>query len=328
MADERIYLTWGKTDRDLSRCESRQQVRDILTDIFPGFSMGKLVNHSGQIWAFVSRMEPGDWVILPSKHKPAVHVGQIKASPAGDYHFNPDAQTPWYHSREVNWFATVMPRTNFDQDILYSLGAFMTICKIQRNDAEARIRAMAEAQWRSATAPAHPMAADDDAEGTEEVPADLEELAQDQSAKLIIAKFKGHGMARLVNAILEAQGYTTHVSPEGPDRGVDILAAPGPMGFGSPRLTMSMKERRRLVVLGQARSGQLTVKSAGELLGLSERRARRLWERFEVEGDGDRVHRLRGRSGNRRVDPADRERALGRSADAVAAGSSHAQASR
>jgi len=74
---------------------------------------------------------------------------------------------------------------------------------------------------------------------------------------------------------------------------------------------MSVKERRRLVVLGQVGSGQLTVKAAGELLDLSERQARRLWRRYQVEGDGGLVHRLRGRPGNRRGDPALREQAVG-----------------
>lgn len=48
-------------------------------------------------------------------------------------------------------------------------------------------------------------------------------------------------MARVVDAILRAQGYHTFVSPEGPDKGVDILAAPGPMGFGEPRLCVQVK---------------------------------------------------------------------------------------
>ena len=42
---------------------------------------------------------------------------------------------------------------------------------------------------------------------------DLEELAHD----LIAARFKGHGLTRLVEAILKAQGYTTWHSPEGAD---------------------------------------------------------------------------------------------------------------
>ena len=42
---------------------------------------------------------------------------------------------------------------------------------------------------------------------------DLEQLGRDQIAKAIIQRFKGHGMASLVDAILKAQGYTTFVSP-------------------------------------------------------------------------------------------------------------------
>jgi restriction system protein len=52
---------------------------------------------------------------------------------------------------------------------------------------------------------------------------------------------KGHGMAALVEAVLKAQGYTTFLSPEGPDYGVDILAAPGPLGFGQPRIVVQVK---------------------------------------------------------------------------------------
>jgi restriction system protein len=79
-------------------------------------------------------------------------------------------------------------------------------------------------------------------EGEEEAEnRDYEILARDEIAKLIIRKFKGHGLARLVEAILKAQGYTTHLSPEGPDKGIDILAAPGPLGFGTPRICVQVK---------------------------------------------------------------------------------------
>jgi restriction system protein len=78
---------------------------------------------------------------------------------------------------------------------------------------------------------------DDDATGG----SNLEELALDQIAKLITARFKGHGLTRLVEAILKAQGYTTYKSPEGADGGADILAGTGPLGFGSPRLCVEVK---------------------------------------------------------------------------------------
>ena len=62
---------------------------------------------------------------------------------------------------------------------------------------------------------------------------------------------------------------------------------------------MSTKERRRLVVFGQVKAGQLTVASAGRVLGLSERQARRVWKRYKSDGDPGLAHRLRGRAGNR-----------------------------
>jgi restriction system protein len=113
----------------------------------------------------------------------------------------------------------------------------MTICRISRNDAENRIKAMAKNEWVATTT-----LFNDVEQATEEPTAvDLEELARDQIAKFIIRKFKGHGLARIINAILQGQGYTTFVSPEGPDKGVDILAALGPLGFGSPKLCVQVK---------------------------------------------------------------------------------------
>ena len=34
---------------------------------------------------------------------------------------------------------------------------------------------------------------------------------------------------------------SSFLSPEGPDKGVDILAAPEPMGFGEPRVCVQVK---------------------------------------------------------------------------------------
>lgn len=70
---------------------------------------------------------------------------------------------------------------------------------------------------------------------------DVEETARDQIARLITARFKDHNFTRLVEALLQAQGYTTYRSPEGADGGADILAGAGPMGFGSPRLCVEVK---------------------------------------------------------------------------------------
>jgi restriction system protein len=148
----------------------------------------------------------------------------------------------------VKWLNTDVPRTALDQDLLYSLGAFMTVCEIKRNDAEKRIRAMAEGGWKS-TAPAPPAARQaNEAPGGQlaveaEEAIDLERLGRDQIARLIDRRYKGHEMARLVEEILKAMGYTTFRSAPGPDKGVDILASAGPLGFDRPRICVQVKSQ-------------------------------------------------------------------------------------
>jgi len=82
-------------------------------------------------------------VALPLKTQPAINFAEI----TGDYHFNPTALNHFYHWRPVKWIGEAIPRSNFAQDLLYTFGAFLTICRVQRNNAEARITAMRAAGW-------------------------------------------------------------------------------------------------------------------------------------------------------------------------------------
>ncbi len=239
LEENRIYLTWDGLNYDLSKIGEMAALRDLVGKVYPDMSKKQISHSIGQIWAFGYRIAKGDWVVLPSKYKPAIHVAEV----TGDYKHNPSGNDPFFHYYDVKWLETDIPRTNFDQDLLYSFGAFMTVCQISRNDAEQRVRSMAKAGWKS-TPTSKPTTATvtttvSDEPGTEEF--DLEEMGRDKITRHIMAKFKGHGMARLVDGILKAQGYTTHMSPPGPDKGVDILASQGPLGFSSPRVCVQVK---------------------------------------------------------------------------------------
>jgi hypothetical protein len=77
-------------------------------------------------------------------------------------------------------------------------------------------------------------------------------------------------------------------------------------------LRMSGKERVRLEAMGRVTRGELTVVESAELMGLSLRQARRVCKRFKASGDAGLVHRLRGRSSNRRLSEDVRERVVKR----------------
>jgi restriction system protein len=237
--ERRIYATWENLNVDLRKLE-KPALSAELTKRYPDDKPRAISNWVSQVWPFAHDMKPGDMILLPLKSQPAIQVGEI----AGEYHYDAAAPDPYYHWRAVKWIGEAVPRTYFAQDLLYSFGVFKTISRIQRNDAEARLLAMKANGWKPEALAATVKivtstqgAGGDNGSGD----TDLEELARDQIIRLIMARFKGHHLTRLVDAILKAQGYTTYRSPEGPDGGADILAGSGPLGFAHPRLCVEVK---------------------------------------------------------------------------------------
>jgi hypothetical protein len=77
-------------------------------------------------------------------------------------------------------------------------------------------------------------------------------------------------------------------------------------------ILMSRRERKRLAVLAQVKRGELKLVTAGEVMGVTYRQAKRVWRRYRMEGDGGLVHRSRGRPSPRRKPPEIRRRVLAR----------------
>lgn len=238
--DNRVYVAWDELDVDLSKLNDREDLKHAMTVRYPDSKPRAIANWAGQIWSFAHEFQVADLVVLPLKSQRAIQVGEIN----GEYNYEPNGPNPYFHWRSVKWIAEAVPRANFSQDLLHSFGAFMTICRIQRNNAEVRIATMRANNWKPESVAAVTKTMNvppNNNQETEPEKTDLEEAAQDQIAQLIAARFKGHDLTRLVDGILKAQGYITYRSPEGADGGVDILAGAGPLGFGAPRLCVEVK---------------------------------------------------------------------------------------
>jgi restriction system protein len=230
--DSAIYCTWQDLGWDLSAFTDWEAFKGKVQETYPDISAKKASHSAGQLWAFAHKMKQGDLVVTPSKIKPIVHVWKITS----DYKFNVENEPLYRHVRQVKWLKEI-PRKDLDQDLLYSFGAFMTICQIARNNAEQRLLNMMGMTATSKMAKTDDTV--DDILTEEEI--DIEESARQEISDRLIAKYKGHGMAKIVAAILEAKGYKTLVSPPGPDNGVDILASQGALGFDEPRICVQVK---------------------------------------------------------------------------------------
>ncbi len=237
--DNRVYVTWDRLDVDLAKLAEKAKLRAALMVRYPDAKVKTVGNWVSQIWPFVWEMNKGDLVVLPLRTQRAIQIAEI----TGDYQFEPGGPDPYFHWRPVKWIAEAIPRTHFGRDLLDIFGALKTICRLQRYNVEARLAAMRANGWKPETTGAVTKGATSTGDRTAErgEGTDLEEAAHDQIARLIAARFKGHGLARLVEAILNVQGYVTYRSPEGADGGVDILAGAGPLGFGAPRLCVEVK---------------------------------------------------------------------------------------
>jgi restriction system protein len=122
---------------DLSSVTTRDAVMHLLQVTYPNSKPATLRNWGGQVWAFRGEIQPGDLVVVPSKTRGMIAVGQV----TGDYQYRPEFPVGARHTRPAAW-CKELPRSARDPDLLYSLGAFMTVCRIQRNRAEDRIRTL------------------------------------------------------------------------------------------------------------------------------------------------------------------------------------------
>jgi restriction system protein len=234
LENNRVVNGWDEVD-DLSKFSTKEDLLKHLMEVNPESGQKKIINNCGQLWAFGKKIAKGDLVALPLKSRSAIAFGEV----VGKYEYYSNNPPGAMHTIPVKWITVDIPRSRFDQDLLYSFGAFMTICQITRNNAEQRIRDLLAGKI-TPIVPLEPESVEI-SDVTAQFPSDLAEYAADQISQWLARKFTGHRLADLINAVLEAQGYITEVSPPGADGGVDIIAGKGPLGFDPPRILVQVK---------------------------------------------------------------------------------------
>jgi restriction system protein len=220
---------------DLSPCTRREALQALLERTYPDEKPKRLMNWESQIWPSRDTIRIGDLVVLPLKTRADVAFGTV----TGGYKYRPDLPSGPLHTRPVEWLRE-FPRTAFDKDLLFSFGAFMTVCRIERNQAEQRVEAMFDGRkWTPQSMQSAPKLHGSSSEPTayktdEHALPDIEEQSQDLIREQIAQRYKGHALATLIAAVLEARD----IAP-GP-RSLGLTAAwtsrPGAAPLGSMHL--------------------------------------------------------------------------------------------
>lgn len=238
-----VAIGWNELP-DISKFKTKKELVESYRDYYPETPENKIGYQAGQVWRFANEISIGDLVALPSKFQPEINIGKV----TGNYRYTKIDNLQ--HIIPVKWLKAI-PRSAFDQDLLYSFGSLLTVSQVNRSSAIERIMAIIDGQKNEVKKSESSLI-----DPQEEF--NIERYAKDQITKVLDRKFKGHGLTDLVNQILRAQGYTTQQSPEGADGGVDILAASGPLGFEQPRICVQVKST----------TSQVDVKVLRELQGV------------------------------------------------------------
>jgi restriction system protein len=226
---------------DLTKCSSREEVLDVVKAALPGKPLAANRNFAAQLWALRGRIQVGDIVVMPLKASKQIAIGRCTSG----YKYLNNEDTDKRHAIGVDWVRTDIPRSEIKQDLLFSLGAFMTVCQLDRNDAEMRLKKILEggsdpgAEIPTVGSTTQSESDDGEIENIELV--EIETVALDAIRIRVIETFQSHQLSELTAAILQARGLTCVVSPPGPDKGIDIVAGAGPLGLDSPRIVVQCK---------------------------------------------------------------------------------------
>ncbi len=235
---------------DLTPYATKEAVAAAVAAAFPGASVGRLANYTGQVYALRSRIEPGDLLVMPLKTTNKIALGRVTA---GYTYLAEETDPDRRHVVRVDWQRTDLPRTAVKQDLLFTLGSAMSIFAPSKNNAVARLEHLLSTGTdlgslgaaASAGGPSSSPAASETGAlsvvDEPELTADIEEVARDQITSRIAEEFAGHALATLVTAVLTAEGLLCWQAPPGPDGGIDITAGRGPLGLDPPRILAQVK---------------------------------------------------------------------------------------
>ena len=77
LQESKVYLTRDGFKTDLNKIAEQAALRISLDEFYPTLPSSKLSSWSDQIWSFAHEVQQKDWVIVPSKLSPVLHLSLI-----------------------------------------------------------------------------------------------------------------------------------------------------------------------------------------------------------------------------------------------------------
>lgn len=231
-----VSIGWSELG-DLSRCARPEDFYKAVEAGYPDVRPQGVVNAGRQLYKFFHEMKKDDKVVTYDSSKRLYHVGSI----VGDAAYDPTAVEDYLaNQRAVRW-EKVVERDGLSPPARNSLGSTLTIFQpssIAQQELIADTAIRPEISSDTLLPPRAPVIEVETEDPLENAIANSRELIKDKIVQLSWQQMQG-----LVAGVLRAMGYKTKISPDGPDRGKDIIASPDALMLEHPRVFVEVKHR-------------------------------------------------------------------------------------
>ena len=221
-----MAIGWDAMGDLAALAPDREAFKAQAQKAYPDAKPGAIPLTGGQNFRFVHEAQVGDLIAYPSRNDKKIHVGRID----GPYRYDPSLEPGYPSQRPVTWLHS-LPRTDFSQGALYEIGCASSFFQL---------KSYAE-EFIAASLGKHPKIEIKQDPTVALVASDVEQSTKDYLLKTLTQNFKGHRFAHLVGDLLETMSYRTRVSPEGPDKGIDIVAFRDELGLHPPIIKVQVK---------------------------------------------------------------------------------------
>lgn len=226
-----VGIGWDEIG-SLSGIKSRDQVIEKVKITWPDFKRMKAVVTGSQLDKIANVIKPKDRVITYDPSTRMYHIGRIES----EYAYDSKEENGRAHQRKVKWEYQV-DRDKLSVPTKNSLGSTLTIFELP-DDAVQEIDSLISGKQYTREQPMVSDAVIDEESLLEDHKGKAKEFIKD---KLIGLDWDE--MQQLVAGVLRAMSYKTRISPQGSDRGKDIVASPDGLGLEQPRIVVEVKHR-------------------------------------------------------------------------------------
>lgn len=239
--NHQVGIGWKALAQQALTGATRQELQQLYRQFEPQSKNGRIVTGASQVWRFVNDVQVDDWVVSYSPSNRTYLIGQIQSS-AKHQKDNQDLNIALV--RDVKWQEQEILRDTLSANCRNSLGSVLTVFELLKEISDELLTISNSAKNQTIqTTNIEPTNILVDEQNNNYNNFQEIEIQAIEYIKDLINALDWDEMQELVAGVLRAMGYQTQISPQGMDRGKDIVASPDGFGFEHPRIIVEVKHR-------------------------------------------------------------------------------------